>query len=118
MFVVIESYIVCGYCFTDIKIGSRCEVCQKSPARYAIRYRDLAQEQLFDDDPNILGQETDEGLFIGAQIILAPEVHLCDDCKEEFEEACQWIVDIITKCVKSTCSGSEGLDKGGTLIGK
>jgi len=124
---MLESYTVCAFCFKNLEHGSQCECltshnCQQ---KYATRYTESFDMDLNESHPNIVGQEdwsaesanmSVPGTFVGAKVVLAPEVQLCEGCQADFEEACEWIADIITRCMAS--DGSKGLEDSDTLIGK
>jgi len=124
---MLRAYTVCGYCFENLERGSRCEclTSQSKPQVLATRYAESLDTDLNDGFPNIVGQDDWDaesvnmavpGSFVGAKVVLSPEVQLCEGCQADFQEACEWIAEIINHCMAS--DGSQCLTENEPLIGK
>ena len=139
---MLRAYMVCGYCFEkiDIAFGSRCTclASKNKPTIFVTRFEESIDTQLNEDYPNIVGQDEwgvskelcgpIEGsskdvpeAFLGAQVILSSDIQLCEGCQQDFQEACNWITQIINHCmaeqVKDTFDGSKSPKENKTSIG-
>jgi len=123
---MLRSYRVCGYCFKNLERGSRCTCLagQNHPTIIATRYTESLDMDLNESPPSIVGQDEWElepekmavpGSFVGAKVVLSPEVQLCEKCQGEFQQACDWIAEIINRCmsdhVNETLIGSDSKEK-------
>jgi len=124
---MLRAYTVCTFCFKNLEHGSRCECAgsQGKPQILAVRYTEAPDSDSIDSSPSILGRDGWDvengdmvvpGTFVGAKVVLAPEVQLCEGCQADFQQACEWIAEIINNCM--TLDGSKCSEDSEALIGK
>jgi len=106
---MITSYPVCAYCFKDVEPGQvcNCKLSLGKPQKVLTRYKDSLDGNASDYDLDIVGEKDKAakdmdmivgGAFVGARIILSPDVLMCDKCQKNFEEVCEVIAEIINGC--------------------